>query len=135
MFNPRFPHKMHVLRARVLPNGDLAYGADGRPIYDRLTLTLVEMSDSEPVRDADGNFVKYTADEVAFGYRTSSQSTSRAGDVVQADFKLACPMFLTELRPDDVLVLKDYEREFRAVVVKKTTFNLGTNVWVNEARN
>ena len=95
----------------------------------------MEMHDSEPVLDADGRFVTYIADEVAFGYRTSSQNTSRAGDVVQADFKLACPMFLTELRPDDILVLKDYEREFRAAVVKKTTFNLGTNVWVNEARN
>ena len=126
---------MYVLRAKTTPDGGLAYGADGQPDYERLTLTLVEMSDSEPVRDGDGKFVKYTADEVPFGYRTSSQNTSRAGDVVQADFKLACPMFLTELKPDDVLVLKDYEREFRAVVVKKTTFNLGTNVWVNEARN
>lgn len=126
---------MYVLRAKTTPDGSLVYGADGQPDYERLTLTLVEMSDSEPVRDGDGKFVKYTADEVPFGYRTSSQNTSRAGDVVQADFKLACPMFLTELKPDDVLVLKDYEREFRAVVVKKTTFNLGTNVWVNEARN
>lgn len=135
MFNPRFPHTMYVLRAKTTPDGGLAYGVDGQPAYERLQLTLVEMSDSEPIRDTDGNFVKYTADEVSFGYRTSSQNTSRAGDVVQADFKLACPMFLTDLRPDDVLVLKDYEREFRAVVVKKTTFNLGTNVWVNEARN
>lgn len=135
MFNPRFPHTMYVLRAKTTPDGGLAYGVDGQPAYERLQLTLVEMSDSEPVRDTDGNFVKYTADEVSFGYRTTSQNTSRAGDVVQADFKLACPMFLTELRPDDVLVLRDYEREFRAVVVKKTTFNLGTNVWVNEARN
>lgn len=135
MFNPRFPHVMHVLRAKTTPDGALVYGEGGSPVYERLELTLVEMRDSEPVLDADGGFVTYIADEVAFGYRTSSQNTSRVGDVVQADFKLACPMFLTELRPDDILVLKDYEREFRAAVVKKTTFNLGTNVWVNEARN
>lgn len=135
MFNPRFPHVMYVLRAVTTPDGALAYGEDGTPSYERLELTLVEMNDSEPVRDSAGGFVTYSADEVPFGYRTSSQNTSRAGDVVQADYKLACPMFLTELKPDDILVLKDYEREFRAVVVKKTTFNLGTNVWVNEARN
>lgn len=135
MFNPRFPHVMHVLRAKTAPDGALVYGEDGSPSYERLELTLVEMRDSEPVRDSEGMFVTYASDEIPFGYRTSSQNTSRAGDVVQADYKLACPMLLTELRPDDILVLKDYEREFRAAVVKKTTFNLGTNVWVNEARN
>ena len=70
-----------------------------------------------------------------FGYRVSSKNTQTAGDVIVSDFKIATPMILTELVAGDILILTDYERTYKGVVVKKTTFNLGTNIWFDESKN
>ena len=134
MFNPRFPHTLKVKRVRMTA-GQPEIDIDGNVVYDYLTLTLVEMADEEPVRNAEGAFVTFTAESVGFGYRTASANTQTAGDVVKADFKIACPMFLTELRYDDILELTDYDRTYEGKVVKKTTFNLGTNIWFDEIKN
>lgn len=133
MFNPRFPHTLKVKRARMTA-GQPEIDSEGNVLYDYLTLTLVAMIDNEPAME-NGQFVTYTAESVNFGYRTSSANTQTAGDVIRADFKIACPMFLTELRYDDILELTDYDRTFTGKVVKKTTFNLGTNIWFDEIKN
>ena len=125
MFNPRFPHTLRVKRS-VVEGGEPVVDENGNILYDYIPLTAVEMVDEEPVRDADGAFVTY---------RTASSNTRTAGDVVVADFKIACPMFLTELRYDDILEVSDYDRTYTAKLVKKTTFNLGTNIWFNEIKN
>ncbi|MCQ2141686.1 MAG: hypothetical protein MJY83_05010 [Bacteroidales bacterium] len=135
MFNPRFPHTLTVLRGRHDAEGNAIFGEDGDPIYEVVPLTMVEMFDEEPLRHPDGSFVTYDASSIPFGYRTDSRSTATRIDVVVSDFKLATPMCLTELYPTDVLVVKDYEREYRGRLVKKTTFNLGTNIWMDEIRN
>ena len=134
MFNPRFPHTLRVKRS-VVEGGEPVVDENGNILYDYIPLTAVEMVDEEPVRDADGDFVTYEVGFINFGYRTASSNTRTAGDVVVADFKIACPMFLTELRYDDILEISDYDRTYTAKLVKKTTFNLGTNIWFNEIKN
>lgn len=135
MYNPRFPFTFRAFRARLDENGDPSPDDNGRPVYEPLALEACVMSDWEPVRDPDGGFVTEWVDEMPFGYRTSSENTRSQGDVVESDYRLACPMFLTPLSPGDVLEMRDHTREYRAEVVKQTTFNLGTNVWVKEVRN
>lgn len=134
MFNPRFPHSLVVKRPRFV-NGDIYTNVNGDIIYDTVPLTCVEMFDNEPVRDVDGNFVTFEKDSIEFGYRTSSRSSRTEGDVIVADFRIACPMFLTEIKTDDILELTDYDRTYRGTVIKKTTFNLGTNIWFDEIKN
>lgn len=134
MFNPRFPHKLVVKRVRFA-NGQPVIDGDGNPIYDTVRLTLVEMYDEEPVRDLDGNFVTYEDDCVNYGYRTNSSNTQTMGDAMMTTFKIACPMFLTEIQAEDILELTDYDRTYRGRVIKKTTYNLGTNIWYNEIKN
>ena len=135
MFNPRFPHTLVVKRVRKDSTGELVYDANGDAIIDTVSLLCVEMSDSEPVRNANGSFVTYEANSINFGYRTSAKNTTTAGDVIVSDFRIACPMFLTEILADDILELTDYERSYKGKVVKKTTFNLGTSIWFDEVRN
>lgn len=133
MFNPRFPHTLTVLRAKEV-NGEIVYDSDGNPTYETVSLALVTTIDGEPCRNADGSFQTTSVTSMPFGYRTSSQNT-REGEVIVADFKLACPMFVTELKDGDRLELKDYDRTYLCSFVKKTTFNWGTNIWVNDIRN
>ena len=135
MYNPRFPHTLVVKRVRKDSTGELVYDSDGNSIIDTVSLTCAEMLDNEPVRNANGAFVTYTATSVNFGYRTSAKNTTTSGDVIVSDFRIACPMFLTEILADDILELTDYERTYKGKVVKKTTFNLGTSIWFDEVRN
>lgn len=135
MYNPRFPFTFKAFRARLDENGDPSPDEKGRPVYEPLALEACVMSDWEPVRDSEGNFVTEWVAEMSFGYRTSSESTRASGDVQESDYRLACPMFLTPLLPGDVLEVEDYTRVYRAEVVKQTTFNLGTNVWIKEVNS
>lgn len=135
MFNPRFPHKLSVVRVKVDVSGVPETDDNGDFIYEAMPLLVVEMLDNEPVLDTEGNFMTYEADEVNFGYRVATESTQTATDVIVSDFKVDCPMFLTELRPGDILEIKDYERSYKGKVVKKTTYNLGTSIWYNEIKN
>ena len=73
-------------------------------------------------------------DEIEFGYRTSQRNTSTAGDVEVADFKVATPLFITPLESGDRVEVTDYDRTYWGSVVKKMSFNLGSNIWFNEVR-
>lgn len=135
MFNPRFPHTLTIKRVRKDAGGIPVTNDDGDFIYDNLSLVCVKMSDHHPMFDAEGNFITYEQDSINFGYRTAQKSTETSGDVVVSDYHIACPMFLTEILVDDILEIKDYERTYSGKVIKKITFNLGTDIWFNEIKN
>ena len=108
--------------------------SDGDPIYDIVSLKAVVMVDSRPVVLSDGSFDTYLTEWLEFGYRTQGKNTKDTTDVMVSDFKLATPMFLTPLETGDRVEVKDYERTYWADVVKKQTFNLGSNIWINEVK-
>lgn len=135
MFNPRFPHSLRVWRSRKDDNGDPMTNDKGDPIYDIVRLKAVVMVDNLPVVRSDGSFETEPAEWMSFGYRTQGKNTRETVDVQVSDFKLATPMFLTPLEAGDRVEIKDYDRSYWGEVVKKATFNLGSNIWVNEVKN
>lgn len=132
--NPRFPHSLVAFRARRDIEGELVFDETGETIFDRIPFVMVMTIDGVPQREGAG-FVTETTSSIAFGYRTSTENISKAGDVVVADKRLACPMTLTHLDFDDIVEMTDYTRTYRCRVVKMETFNWGTNLWVNEVKN
>jgi urease accessory protein UreE len=72
---------------------------------------------------------------IEFGYRTSSKSTRDATDVHVSDYMISLPLFITYLTPGDILEIEDYDRTFEGQVLKKQSFNLGSNIWFNEVKN
>ena len=135
MFNPRFPHTLRVWRSRKDNHGDPMTDVDGDPIYDIVTLKAVVMVDYRPTVLSDGSFDTELTEWISFGYRTQGKNTRETVDVNVSDYKLATPMFLTPLEPGDRVEIKDYDRTFWAEVVKKITYNLGSDIWVNEVKN
>ena len=135
MFNPRFPHMLRAWRARRNDYGEPETNDEGDPIYDIVSLSAVVMIDNMPVMYSDGGFETEDVEWIHFGYRTEGKNTKDTVDVMVSDFKLATPMFLTHLEPGDRVEIKDYERCYWGEVVKKATFNLGSNIWINEVKN
>ena len=134
MFNPRFPHTLRVWRSRKNDYGEPMTDNDGDPIFDIVTLKAVVMVDGRPVVLSDGSFDTELTEWLAFGYRTQGKSTKDTTDVMVSDFQLATPMFLTPLEAGDRVEIKDYERTYWGEVVRKHTFNLGSNIWINEVK-
>lgn len=135
MFNPRFPHTLRVWRPRKDNSGMPVTNANGDEVRDIVRLKAVVMIDDAPVVRADGSFDTEMVDTISFGYRTQGKNTRETVDVQVSDFKLATPMFLTHLEPGDMVEIWDYERSYWGEVVKKATFNLGSNIWINEVKN
>lgn len=135
MYNPRFPHTLSIKRVRKDESGVPVTNDNNDFIYDVLPLVCVRMSNHHPMFDAEGNFITYEQENINFGYRTSQKNTQTSGDVVVSDYHIACPMFLNEILVDDILEIKDYERTYTGKVVKKITFNLGTDIWFDEIKN
>lgn len=134
MFNPRFPHSLRVWRARRDDFGEPMTDAEGNPILDIIQLKRVICLDGEPVVVSNGKFDTELVDCIEFGYRTGGKNTSTATDVEVADYKIATPLFVTPLESGDRLEITDYDRTYWGDVVKKITFNLGSNIWYNEVR-
>ena len=134
MFNPRFPHTLRVWRYRKNDYGEPMTDAEGNPVQDIVKLKKVVMVDNEPIVRSDGSFDTELVETIDFGYRTSGKNTRDTADVVVSDFKLATPMFLTHLEPGDRVEVWDYERSYWGEVVKKMTFNFGSNIWINEVK-
>ena len=88
-----------------------------------------------PRRNADGSFVTETVTEMPWGYRTATGGLKTAGEVIVADYKISAPMMLTELPTGTILMLTDYTHTFRVKVLKMTTYNWGTNIWVDNIKN
>lgn len=135
MFNPRFPHTLRVWRYRKNSYGEPMTDSSGNPVQDIVKLKAVVMIDGAPVVRSDGSFDTELVDTISFGYRTQGKNTRETVDVVVSDFKLATPMFITHLEPGDRVEIWDYDRSFWGEVVKKATFNLGSNIWINEIKN
>ena len=135
MYNPRFPHKLSLLRPRTGVSGDIIFDRYGNVVYDVVPLTVVTMLDGDPCRNADGSFVTTTANFVNCGYRTETGNVKVWGDVVVADMKIDSQMFLNPLFFGDILEITDYEQTYRVSVVKKVTFNWGTSIWTDNIQN
>lgn len=135
MFNPRFPHTLRVWRVREDEYGEPVTDDEGNAAYDIVSLDVAVTVDNRPLMGLDGSVETEVAESICFGYRTQGKNTRETVDVVVSDFKLATPMFLTPLKPGDRVEITDYERTYWGEVVKKMTFNLGSNIWVNEVKN
>lgn len=135
MYNPRFPHELRVWRARKNDYGEPMTDQNGDPIYDIVKAKVAVVIDDKPQMLPDGTFNTEISEWIGFGYRTQGKNTRETVDVAVSDFKLATPPLLTYIEPGDRVEIKDYVRTFWCEVVKMTTFNLGSNIWVNEVKN
>ena len=135
MFNPRFPHILRVWRSRKDADGMAVTTDEGDEILDVVMLSKVTMIDNRPMILADGSFDTAPTEWMEFGYRTGGKNTKDTSDVMVSDYELATPMFITALNAGDKVEIKDYDRTYWGEVVKKQTFNLGSNIWVNEVKN
>lgn len=111
------------------------FDVKGEPIRDIVQLTKVVMVDYQPMVQSDGSFNTELVDRIEFGYRTQGKNTKDSVDVNVSDYKLATPMFTTPLLPGDLVEITDFDRTYWGEVVKKATFNLGSNIWINEVKN
>lgn len=135
MFNPRFPHKLRVWRVRKDDYGEPMTNDDGDPIYDIIRIQAAILIDEKPVMNTDGTYETEAIEWVDFGYRTQGKNTRETLDVVMSDYKLSTAPLMTYIQPGDRVEIKDYLRTYWADVVKMMTFNLGSNIWVNEVKN
>ena len=136
MYNPRWPHTFTVVQESLDENGLPVTDEYGNPVESAASMEKV-LYDSmwNPRRHSDGSFITETVTEMPWGYRTSTGGMKTSGEVWVADYKISCPMFLTDLPSGTVLMMTDYARTFRVKVVKMTTYNWGTDLWVDNIKN
>ena len=135
-FNPRWPHTFKVVEESLDENGLPVTDEGGRPVTStKLLERIVYDGGFNPRRNSDGSFVTETVDEMPWGYRTSTGGLKTAGEVIVADYKISAPMMLTELPTGTVLEMTDYTHTFRVKILKMTTYNWGTNLWVDNIKN
>lgn len=108
---------------------------DGDPIYDIVRVQKAVVIDDKPVMRSDGSFETELSEWVSFGYRTQGKNTRDTTDVMVSDYKLATAPLMTYIQPGDRVEIKDYMRTYWGEVVKMMTFNLGSNIWINEVKN
>lgn len=138
--NPRFPHTLRVLRPALDEYGQPAFDENGDPSFSTLVLKKVVMTDDEadngdPTFDYKGDFATVDVEQVRWGYRTSTGGFHDSGEVAEANYKIATEMFITPLYTGDVVEMTDYDGTVRMEVLKKTTYNWGTNIWVKDVKN
>jgi hypothetical protein len=126
---------LRVWRSVKDDNGVPMTNDEGDPLFEVVELDEVVMCDNRPVMLADGGFETKKTEWLCFGYRTQGKNTKDTVDVMVSDYKLATPMFVTPLSPGDRIEIRDYDREYWGEVVRKQTFNLGSNIWINEVMN
>lgn len=136
MYNPRWPHIFAVVCESLDENGLPVTDELGNPTTSDMTVEVVEYDGKwNPIMGADGKFKTTATKDVPWGYRTSTGGIKESGEVIVADYKISCPMLLTELPAGTVLTMTDSVKTFRAKVVKMTTYNWGTNLWVDNILN
>lgn len=130
MYNPRWPHTFSVFSQELDSRGRPVTDDEGNPVNSRMTMSRVVYDTAwNPVRNPDGSFRTEEVTEVPWGYRTSTGGLKDSGDMFAADFKISCPMLLTDIPEGTLLSLTDYTHTFSGVVKKLTTYNWGTNIW------
>ena len=135
-YNPRWPHTFKVVSESLDADGLPVTDENGDPVVGTMSLErIVYGDDYDPRRRPDGSFVTEMVDEMPWGYRTSTGGLHTAGEVIVADYKCSCPMLLTELPTGTVLEMTDYTHTFRAKLLKMTTYNWGTNLWLDNVKN
>lgn len=136
MYNPRWPHTFRVVVESLDANGLPVTDSQGNPVTGAMTLEKIVYDPAwNPRRNADGSFVTESVTDMPWGYRTSTGGLKTAGEVIVADYKMSCPMMLTELPTGTVLEMTDYTHTFRAKLLKMTTYNWGTNLWLDNIKN
>ena len=135
-YNPRWPHTFTVISESLDADGLPVTDENGNPLTGTMTLEkIVYGTNYEPRRNPDGSFVTEFTEEMPWGYRTSTGGLHTSGDVIVADYKVSTPMMLTELPAGTVLQMTDYTHTFRAKLLKMTTYNWGTNMWLDNIKN
>ncbi len=136
MYNPRWPHTFRVVVEPLDSNGLPVTDANGDPVVDSMQVEkIVYDSGWNPTRNPDGSFVTEMVTDMPWGYRTSTGGLKTAGEVIVADYKVSTPMMLTELPTGTILEMTDYTHTFRAKLLKMTTYNWGTNMWLDNIKN
>lgn len=136
MYNPRWPHTLKAYAATLDGDGLPVFDENGDPVVTPVSFEkVVYDSRMNPTFHADGTFVTETVDELPWGYRTSTGGISDSGEVFHTDFKISCPMTITPLEEGMILHLTDTTRSFVGVVKKMTTYNWGTNIWIDRYGN
>lgn len=136
MYNPRWPHTFTVIGESLDEYGEPVTDENGEPVLSPVSVDVVLYDGRwNPRRDAAGEFLSQSAEVVNWGYRTATGGIKESGDVIVADYKISCPMLLTELPTGTELMMTDYTHSFRVKIVKQTTYNWGTNLWVDNVKN
>lgn len=136
MYNPRWPHTLTAYRESLDADGLPVTDSEGDPVEVPVEFEVVRYgSNFNPIKKACGCFDTETVSELPWGYRTSTGGIRDSGDVFQADYKISCPMIMTPLEYGVRLRLTDYTRTFEAIVKKATTYNWGTNLWIDKIGN
>lgn len=136
MYNPRWPHTFRVLSESLDSDGMPVVNSDGIPVRSERQLERVVYDPQwNPRRNPDGSFVTETVTEMPWGYRTATGGLHTSGEVIVADYKVSCPMMLSEIETGTILEMTDYTHSFRTKVLKMTTYNWGTNLWLDNVKN
>lgn len=137
MYNPRWPHTFTIVGDSLDENGLPVTDENGDPVLDEPVAIQRIVYDGQwnPRYNVAGDFVTEEITEVPWGYRTATGGIKASGDVIVADYKISCPMLLSELPTGTELIMTDYTHTFRVKVVKQTTYNWGTNFWVDNIKN
>jgi len=134
--NPRYPFSVTVKRPKVV-SGEVVQDNRGDVTYEAVALSIVALDAMGYMMRTSGGvpIIASTATSICCGYRVDSKSTADAGAVAVHDVILHTPPFTTELLYGDILEITDYDRTYRAKVVKKMTYNMGSAIWADEIKN
>ncbi len=159
-YNPRWPYILRAFEDGMDANGLPVTDANGDPITERYLADMNgnRLTDSNgnylkvlgntmqlrrvicdsvgnPTFHADGSFVTELVEEIPCSYRTATGGMKDSGDVFVSDFKLSTPMLATQLEEGTRVAIIDKTHAFIAVVKKMTTYNWGTNIWIDRLGN
>lgn len=136
MYNPRWPHTLSIFTQSLDERGLPVTDENGDPVNTAMTLQkVVYDSRWNPTRAADGGFRTEDVTELPWGYRTSTGGIRDSGEVFAADYKISTPMIVTHIPEGTLVTLTDYDKTFTAIVKKQTTYNWGTNIWLDAPGN
>lgn len=136
MYNPRWPHTFVIKGESLDENGLPVTDDQGRPVESEVTLKkCIYDSNWNPRFNSDGTYAYEEVTAMPWGYRTSTGGLKTAGEVIVADYKISTPKCLTEIPTGTILELTDDTHTFLGKVMKFTTYNWGTDIWIDNVKN